>query len=300
MLNSDKPHLWDQDIADSIRLFNTWFMETAPQAYTQARPAVEREVRQAFRATADLTSITPAVLRENPGILPVLRSCTAPPIARDRLMGLARTTKTVISCLEAGKVPTQLPEEELEPHLDRICEVLEVLLDPDLFSWTATRMPVTPAQKSKAVDVVVDRRTRALADAIVRNAQEPRQLAVLEEWLRSRGYQRAEDEVRPGTYAFRRTLILANGSRMPIDAVVQPHHAGLDSTPVLIEAKSAGDTTNTNKRRKEEADKLKNLQSPLVLLLCGYFNRKYLEHEVAAGLDFVWEHRLRDLAALGI
>ena len=32
-INADKPHLWKKDIAESVDLFNNWFMEFAPAAY---------------------------------------------------------------------------------------------------------------------------------------------------------------------------------------------------------------------------------------------------------------------------
>jgi hypothetical protein len=76
--------------------------------------------------------------------------------------------------------------------------------------------------------------------------------------------------------------------------------------PVLIEAKSAGDFTNTNKRRKEEAMKVHQLRAAhgekvrFILLLCGYFGSAYLGYEAAEGIDWVWEHRMDDLAQLGL
>ena len=94
--------------------------------------------------------------------------------------------------------------------------------------------------------------------------------------------------------------------KIPVDVVIQPKVLRPSKVPILIEAKSAGDFANTNKRRKEEADKYVHLQAafgrgvPYVLFLCGYFNETYLGHEVAAGMDFVWEHRPGDLLKLGL
>ena len=76
--------------------------------------------------------------------------------------------------------------------------------------------------------------------------------------------------------------------------------------PLLIEAKSAGDFTNTNKRRKEEATKVNQLRNAygrdihFILFLCGYFDSGYLGYEAAEGIDWVWEHRMDDLALLGL
>ena len=32
-INLDKPHLWKQDIIQSVDLYNTWFMDFAPKAF---------------------------------------------------------------------------------------------------------------------------------------------------------------------------------------------------------------------------------------------------------------------------
>jgi hypothetical protein len=74
----------------------------------------------------------------------------------------------------------------------------------------------------------------------------------------------------------------------------------------MVEAKSAGDFTNTNKRRKEEAKKFSQLRSTCgedvcyIVFLCGYFDSGYLGYEAADGIDWVWEHRIEDLEQLGI
>jgi len=93
---------------------------------------------------------------------------------------------------------------------------------------------------------------------------------------------------------------------IPIDAVVMPKTARTKQLPVFFEAKSAGDFTNTNKRRKEEAVKMAQLRSTygknirFNLFLCGYFDSGYLGYEASEGIDWVWEHRIDDLALFGI
>jgi|SRR5579871_2913771 len=99
-----------------------------------------------------------------------------------------------------------------------------------------------------------------------------------------------------------KTLIV----NIPIDVVIQPKKLRKDRLPILIEAKSAGDFTNTNKRRKEEATKIHQLQTTygvsvaFVLFLCGYFGSDYLGYEAAEGIDRVWEHRIENVAKLGL
>ncbi len=112
----------------------------------------------------------------------------------------------------------------------------------------------------------------------------------------------------PGTFAFHMGIrAKADQSvNIPVDAVIQPHEPQSGSLPRMIEAKSAGDFTNTNKRRKEEADKMSNLKArfgdnvPYSLFLCGYFDAGYLGYEAAEGIDWVWEHRIDDLQGLGL
>jgi len=73
---------------------------------------------------------------------------------------------------------------------------------------------------------------------------------------------------------------------------------------ILIEAKSAGDFRNPNKRRKEEATKITQLHRNYgekinyILFLCGYFDSGYLGYEAAEGIDWIWEHRIDDLELL--
>jgi hypothetical protein len=115
----------------------------------------------------------------------------------------------------------------------------------------------------------------------------------------------------PGTYAFRLNVPVRLGNtgktiNIPIDAVVMPKGAARKILPILIEAKSAGDFTNVNKRRKEEAKKVAQLRETygeslkFVLLLCGYFDSGYLGYEAADGIDWVWEHRIKDFAEFGL
>jgi len=91
-----------------------------------------------------------------------------------------------------------------------------------------------------------------------------------------------------------------------VDAAIMPTKAGPRELPLLVEAKSAGDFTNVNKRRKEEAIKITQLRRTYgkdvryVLFLCGYFDSGYLGYEAAEDIDWVWEHRIDDLTRFGL
>lgn len=313
MINADKPHLWKEDIQESVLLFNEWFLRAAPQAYRETRANIVGEVEDAFERTSDMTQITPSVIRTTPAIVRTLRMSTAPPIARDRLVGLADTTRGIVVSLEDGYIPPRT--KNIDVHLERIASVLHELLDLDLFEWLKTETAPDDRQWEIATVVVGDRLCGSIADPIVRNAQEQRQLSLIESWLTERGYERRPhpprlplSEMPAGTFSFRQIVVVGDETRvnMPIDVVVQPRSSGTARLPVLVEAKSAGDFTNTNKRRKEEATKIRQLRDAygpdcrLVLFLCGYFDSGYLGYEAAEGLDWVWEHRIDDLEMAGL
>lgn len=171
----------------------------------------------------------------------------------------------------------------------------------------------------RAATIVADRLCGSSADPIVRNAQEARQLREIAVWLDERGYrllptaQRVKfNEMLPGTYSFRLNIpvnLVEEGRKtvnIPIDAVIMRKTAQLGDLPLLVEAKSAGDFTNVNKRRKEEARKVQQLNATygntieFILFLCGYFDIGYLGYEAAEGIDWVWEHRIDDFAEFGL
>ena len=311
-INSDKPHLWKADVMASVDLYNTWFLSAAPTAFQESRARSTERVRGAFAATNDLRSITVATLEKTPATLSVLRMSTAPPIARDRLIGLAGVNRTVVKRMEEGIFPTRIPQAKRTGDLARICDVISRLVDKDLFPWLGDNRKPTGAERARAAMIVADRDCGAAADPIIRNAQEQRQLTLIDKFLEERGYKKVAvrgkpTDLPPGTFATRLNLPVHNGSvNIPIDVVIQPKRPNEAHFPILIEAKSAGDFTNTNKRRKEEAQKIRQLKDSygeygnLVLFLCGYFDTGYLGYEAAEGLDWIWEHRIGDLEQLGI
>jgi hypothetical protein len=317
MINANKPADWKADVLASVKLYNEWFLEAAPEAYRNAREYVIDDVERLFLDTDDMRNITPEVICRRPEITATLRMATAPPIARDRLAGLAHLPNGLVKTLEEGRLPSR-NKADLLGYLHNICTVITELLDIDLFDWLEDDRKPDPQKRKLAAVVVGDRRCGAVADPIVRNAQEARQLGVIEDWLTAHGYvKRSHPSTSPiqsmpaGTFSFRQNVVVKSEDsttkiNMPIDAVIQPHEPLPHGFPLLVEAKSAGDYTNTNKRRKEEATKIRQLRSTygsqvqLVLFLCGYFDTGYLGYEAAEGLDWVWEHRPDDFSQAGL
>lgn len=319
-VNRDKPDLWKADVALSVDMYNTWFINFAPQAFRETRVKVTEVVALNLKATNNLKNLHSEILRQNPGILPTLRMCTCPPIARDRLIGLANVAKSVVDRMEIqGKLPVRLTSDRLDEELRKITNIVSRLADRDIFPWLDTNQTPKETEIYRAATIVADRLCGASADPIVRNAQEARQLREIAAWLDERDYrllpagQRVRfNEMLPGTYSFRLNIpvnLSNEGEKtvnIPIDTVIMRKTAQLGDNPLLVEAKSAGDFTNVNKRRKEEARKVQQLNATygnkieFVLFLCGYFDSGYLGYEAAEGIDWVWEHRIDDFTGFGL
>ncbi len=313
LLNADKPHLWKADVAASVDRFNQWFMQFAPEAFRATRVETTEHVKDALLATSDLRKLTVAVLKSHPEALPTLRMATAPPLAVDRLIGLSYATKNLVGRMEKGKLPTKMNAADLDAHLASICRIIARLLDRDIFPWLDSSSEPTEQERDRASTIVADRLCSAVANPIVRNAQEQRQLELVARWLNARGYRKQGHpidkpltEMAPGTFTFGMNIRVGKSLKVniPVDVVIQPKRLRKNRLPILIECKSAGDFTNTNKRRKEEATKVHQLQAAygkdvlFVLFLCGYFGSDYLGYEAAEGIDWVWEHRIDDLLKL--
>jgi hypothetical protein len=317
-VNADKPRQWKKDIADSVDFFNDWFLRFAPKAYRETRQDTAKQVERALEWTDNLRDISPKALREHPEVLPMLRMATAPPLAHDRLVGLAGVLPSLVSSMEkAKKIPPRMNAADVDKDLGRIGRMITRLADPDIFTWIETGRRPAENDVGRAATIVADRLCGAIANPIIRNAQERRQLQAIEQWLEKRGYVRATPEektvfteMKPGSFGFHVNVPVSLSAKkqvkMPVDAVIMPKKPHRRGFPVLVEAKSAGDFTNVNKRRKEEATKMMQLRRtygeniPYVLFLCGYFDTGYLGYEAAEGIDWVWEHRMDDLAELGL
>ncbi len=306
---------WADDVRASVDMYNAWFRGYAPAVFRDARVKAAADIKRVMAETDNLRRVTPEFLVGNPGILPTLRMATCPPLARDRLTGLAGAADSFVDNVDAGRLPKRMAPAERARQARLVVGVLQAMLDPDLFPWIAGSRAASLLEQEAAANVLADRLCTSVADPIIRNAQEARQLAVIEAQLKPLGYAKGENvggrplrSMPPATYQFRLTVLAgsAGNVRVPVDCVVQPRVLRTDRVPILIEAKSAGDFVNPNKRRKEESDKLKNLQAALgpdieyVLFLCGYFNEQYLKYEVLEGMNVVWEHRPQDLVKLGL
>ncbi len=316
-VNLDKPQLWKSDVRLSVDFYNDWFLSYAPITFKNTRKKAIEEVKYTLILTKNLANYNVEILKKNPNILSVLRMCLAPPLARDRLIGLAGVSKNLIKLMEdENKIPPKLEEKEISNDLNKIIKIIDNLLDKDLFVWLEEpKNEVKDVDIDRASTVIADRLTGSQSDPLIRNAQENRQMNKVIEYLHNINYREATEIERKtwnklplGTYGKRINVPVKNTqgreTNIPVDIIVR--NKDNKYVPLLIELKSAGDFTNVNKRRKEEGFKMSLLKQTYgdnfnyILFLCGYFDTGYLGTEAGEGIDWVWEHRVDDLKQFGI
>ena len=263
-VNRDKVDLWKADVAKSVDFYNSWFMNFAPKAFRDTRIATTKQVEQALKWTENLTNIRPETLQNYPSVLSMLRMTTCPPIARDRLVGLAGVFPNLVKSMEVDKrVPPMMKQAELTRQLEMIGEIFEKMADPDIFVWKGREDKGKEEEIHRASTIVADRLCGAVADPIIRNAQEQRQLAAIRTWLEVRGYRELQPgeatnflSMPNGTFSFRFNVRIRLDSgkqiNIPIDAVIMRKNAKSGEFPALFEAKSMGDRLSSTLSCQEE------------------------------------------------
>ena len=216
-------------------MYNDWFMNFAPDAFRMTRIQTTKDVEATLKATNNLADIRPEILREHPEVLPTMHMSTCPPIAVDRLIGLAKVSKSMVMRIEKEqKLPVRMSDAQLDEELTKIGDIIEKMADPDIFVWLGRTEPATETEIHRAATIVAGRLCGAVANPIIRNAQEKRQLAAMAAWLEARDYRQIEageravfDEMRPGTFSFRLNVpVQLEGGQsvnIPVDAIVIPN-----------------------------------------------------------------------------
>lgn len=316
-INKNKTERWKADVHKSVLFYNDWFLNFAPDTYINARNEAINKVESAFQKTACFNSLSIDMLKTAPETITILRLATTPPLARDRLIGLADITSNLIEKMEDGSFPPKMQQKDIDKSLNRIIDIINRLLDKEIMPWLEGKCYPNELDRLLATHVIGDRVCGSLSDPIIRNEQERRQLKSISDYLKQKGYTFVESKdidnflmMEAGMYSYHLNVPAKRRDgkdvNMPIDVVIKRKNAKTDELPVLIECKSAGDFTNTNKRRKEEATKIEQLKFKygnkveFILFLCGYFDSAYLGYEASEGIDWIWEHRIEDFNKAGI
>ena len=142
------------------------------------------------------------------------------------------------------QLPKRMKTGEIRENLKKIGRIIRKMADPDIFVWLERRDKGMAEEIHRAATIVADRLCGAVADPIIRNAQERRQLAAIQAWLEPRGYRLLQhgeadsfDKMPPGTFSFRFNVpvYLDDGKKVniPVDTVVMPKDAKVEDFPIL-------------------------------------------------------------------
>ena len=310
-----KSSSWDEDITASIADYNEWYLRFTEEAYREAKAEATEIVAKTLSVTDNLRRLTFQRLWKNPEIIRGLRMTSSPPWAVDRLIGISQTSPSLVKAMEDNNTGRR-KAKVAKPQLQKVIDTVRARYDLDLLPWIPCERTPTKSEIALATQTLTDRLALSIANPALRNAQEERQLDRLKIWLKGRGYQEDDDretsydKMAVGKY---RTHVHAEGIQedgatvtVEVDIVIKPKASDTEALPMLMECKSAGDFANVNKRRKEESDKHSNLvrkhgpEVQYVLYLSGYFGKPYLTYERAAGIQWIWHHRVDDLEKLGL
>jgi len=312
-INADKPHLWKADIAASVDQFNEWFMRFAPEAFRATRVKTTESVKVALISLRDLRSIDEATLRTNPSVLPTLRMCTAPPLAVDRLVGLAGANKSLIGRMEEGKLAARMQAQLLDENLTRVCRVLTKLLDRDIFPWLDSAQEPTDHERDRASTIVADRLCSAIANELVHTERRKCQLSFIAAALDSIGYRRIQcvpcdgfKTGEPGTYAIDIAVPLAMSQKklIPIDLYIQPNRKSALRRPLMMDFGPADISRQGVGKVNRKVKKYHRLRMTYgeslqyVLMLGGHIDTGSLGVLASESLDWVWQHQIGNMSKL--
>ena len=172
-VNLNKPQHWKKDIAQSVDMYNDWFMKFAPKAFRETRIETTKSVEATLVATNNMTDVKPAILRRHPEVLATLRMSTCPPLAVDRLIGLAGVSANLVKSMELKRrVPANMAAAGADAQLEKIGNIIEKMADPDIFVWLGRATAATATARRRAATIVADRLCGSVANPIIRNAQE--------------------------------------------------------------------------------------------------------------------------------
>ena len=193
-INKKNVDQWKTDVQKSVLYYNEWFLKYAPSTYIKSRQEAIAKVETIFQKTDCLNTLSVNMLKEVPDAITILRMATTPPLARDRLVGLADIPRDFIKKLEEGTLPSKLSESQANLILGKIIAIVNKILDKDIMPWLEKKATPDEIDRLSAKQIIGDRVCGSLADPLIRNEQERRQLSGIKKFLIKRGYRFVESE----------------------------------------------------------------------------------------------------------
>jgi len=297
---------WQAQIDRSRETYDAYYRTNAPGEYRRVFAIALDLATSILERTNCLREDVEAVITADPTLLRALRNACVPPLAADRLENLAKVAGNYCDCEKDGRLRGSTDD------LARVAQVVEDFANPELQLLHDEHGIALAAQLM--APIIANR----LFDAWFRNSLESTQQEKLRAFLKPLGYEENKDakgmwavpdiglHMKAGEFSFGRSVVYQDGRprKLPIDCILMPLDAS--KPPLLLELKSAGDETNTNKRGNEENQKATKLANtypgvPYIYAvdLWGYFGLQYAR-TVSEHMDFVWDDDLANLHDLGV
>ncbi|MBR4267179.1 MAG: XamI family restriction endonuclease [Bacteroidales bacterium] len=169
-INKNNTSYWKSDIQQSVLFYNEWFLNFAPKTYINAKQEAFNRIETIFSKTDFFNSISCELLKTVPESITILRMSTTPPLARERLAGLADVQKSFIISMEQGRLP-RINEIEREKCLKRIIDIINRLFDTNIMPWLKDKSFPHEIDRLLAKNVIGDRLCDSLSDPIIRSEQ---------------------------------------------------------------------------------------------------------------------------------
>ena len=135
-------------------------MSIAPDAYKKLRLLGEQRFKQAIGLTRNLFDISQGALVEHLESLAILRMCTCPPLAKDRLADIAGVSEELLRSLEEPEdsgVFFVRQNNEIDVALHKILLTINEMIDHDIFPWLAQNRKPEEDELARASSIVADR-----------------------------------------------------------------------------------------------------------------------------------------------
>ena len=119
IINRQSTDQWKADSEASVDYYNNWFLHFAPPSFRRSREEAAKKVEEAFFWTNNCCHIDTEALMAHPAVMAVARQLTCPPLARDRLAGLAHIDSSFLK--DARKGTEKLFQNPVALSSKRLC-----------------------------------------------------------------------------------------------------------------------------------------------------------------------------------
>ena len=262
--------------------------EEGPEVWIEACSSVRPLLEELFRETQNLRSLTPDVIRNDPGAWQLLRYVCAPVLSEENFWTLVGSPKSKVVRSE---------------YSETVAEVISLVIDPVRFPWVAANRDPTPQERDAALMATTVLLAAQRVGTGARSDRSKLQELAVAQVLTDAGYVKVEererieliDDLDRGTFTNERRVAGAK-----CDVPVRLH----DGRMLLIECKvSFGPKNGWKRLNRETGGKAEGWRNHFgsaavitAVVLDGVFDLGCLvQAQEQQGVTIFWERQLDPL-----